>query len=140
MNNNFWIGLLKTVVCPNSYKYTLCCIQIIILKMSLKESPSIKEVKGKIVYYENQRHLASQELSIVRQQLECIDHFFVNYGYDNEFNIVTQTTANDRVRKESLFDKIVNDIQHFNKMLTELNDNLHALCSRDALNKIEEEK
>ncbi len=61
---------------------------------------TIKEIRKKIVVYENQRYLADQKLSIVRQQHEDINHFFISYGYQNEFNVVTQTTANERVKRE----------------------------------------
>ena len=97
-------------------------------KMDLKELHSydtIKEIKRKIVYYENQKNLANQQLSIVRQQLE------INFGYENEFNAVTQATANDRVCKESQFDKITSDIYHFNKRLSDLNDNLHTIYAEE---------
>ena len=103
-------------------------------KMDLKELHSydtIKEIKRKIVYYENQKHLANQQLSIVRQELEDINYFFINFGYKNEFNAVTQATANDRVCKESQFDKITSDIYHFNKRLSELNDNLHTIYGEE---------
>ena len=96
--------------------------------MDLKELHSydtIKEIKRKIVYYENQKNLANQQLSIVRQQLE------INFGYENEFNAVTQATANDRVCKESQFDKITSDIYHFNKRLSDLNDNLHTIYAEE---------
>ena len=46
--------------------------------MEAKESASletIKEIQGKIKHYEDQRFLAQQKMSIVRQQLEDIDFF-----------------------------------------------------------------
>ena len=87
----------------------------------------IEETKNQIVYYENQKNLASQKLSIVRQKLEDIDHFFSNYGYHYEFNAMTQIAANERVREEGNFDKITSDLYHFNQRLQELNDELHFL-------------
>ena len=93
----------------------------------------LRDIKAKIVYYENQKHLATQEMSIVRQKLEDIDHFFGNFGYENEFNCVTQMVANERVAKEVRFDKIALDIQHFNDKLVDLNDQIHLLNVKEFL-------
>ena len=92
---------------------------------------TIAAIRKKIVYYDNQKHLADQELSIVKNQLEDIDHFFCYYGHDNEFNVVTQTTANERVKIEGRFDKIMSDIYHFNKKLVALNNDLHAIYKNE---------
>ena len=93
----------------------------------------IKDISDKIVHYKNQKHLASQKMSIVRQKLEDIDHFFNNYGYENEFNCITQMVANERVCKEVQFDQICLDLEHFNKKLIDLNDKIHILRGKNII-------
>ena len=99
--------------------------------MEVKESASletIKEIQGKIKHYEDQRFLAQQKMFIVRQQLEDIDFFFAHFGHFHEFNVVTQSTANERVKREVQFDMISDDIYHFNQRLAQLKADLHKLC------------
>ena len=91
----------------------------------------ITNIRKNITYYDNQKHLAEQQISIARQQLEDIDHFFWHYGYDNEFNCVTQKTAYERSLKEGHFDKIVQDIEYFNEKLTLLGNELHIIYSKE---------
>ena len=105
-----------------------------IWKMDSKEGAtieSIEEKKKQIVYYNNQKNLATQKLSIVRQKLEDIDHYFSNYGYYYEFNVMTQIAAHERAKEEDNFDRITSDLYHFNKRLAELNDELHILYNRE---------
>ena len=94
---------------------------------------TIKATKSKITYYEDQKSLAYQELSIVTQRLEDIDHYFSNYGYHNEFNLMTQIAANERAKQEVRFDKITSDIYHFNRKLVELSDELHSLHKKELI-------
>ena len=86
---------------------------------------TIKEIQGKIKHYEDQRFLAQQKMSIVRQQLEDIDFFFAHFGHFYEFIVVTQSTANERVKREVQFS---DDIYHFNQRLAQLKADLHNLC------------
>ena len=93
----------------------------------------IKEINDRVSHYQNQKHLATQQLSIVRQQLEDIDHFFINYGHYYKFNCMTQMADNHRASKEVRFDAITSDIYHFNKKLTELNDQLSFMYAKDLI-------
>ena len=90
-----------------------------------------KRKKKQIVYYNNQKSLATQKLFIVRQKLVDIDHYFWNCGYYYEFIVMTQIAAHERAKEEDNFDRITSNLYHFNKRLAELNDELHILYNRD---------